>query len=139
MTVRAATINVFTVGHADAPVGVAASVGIVGRRSLGHVTTTHPLGAEAAAYADAEQWCIDHGVMPPCGVEARVYEQGNGWPSPGDYCVGNGVLYRIASQLGRICVGDRLGNWAPCIAVTADWSECPPDGPHSALVMLDCP
>jgi hypothetical protein len=70
-------------------------------------------------------------------VKARIYEQGNGLPGPGDYCGGNGQLYRVESIDGRIVTGDPQGNHVDATVEEADWDDCSEGDEHTARVVLD--
>lgn len=67
---------------------------------------------------------------------ARIYEQGNGFPAPGDYCSGEGRLWAVESIDSHTRTGYPAGNWVYATVSEADWSDCPEDAEHTALVEL---
>lgn len=70
-------------------------------------------------------------------ITAKIIEQGNGLPSEGDYCSGDGQLYEIVSTYGAIHTDDSRGNYVWGKVVEADWSDCAEGDEHSALVVVD--
>ena len=57
---------------------------------------------------------------------ARVLEQGNGFPNVGDYAPGtDGELYRI-TRMSRIHTGNSSGasNYVYAVVELADWGDC---------------
>lgn len=68
-------------------------------------------------------------------MEAYIYEQGNGFPVAGDYCVGGGELYEVVEILGRIETGDTRGNRVLAEVEPAEWSDCAEEDEHTALVV----
>ncbi|HEU4580914.1 MAG TPA: hypothetical protein VFS67_21795 [Polyangiaceae bacterium] len=65
---------------------------------------------------------------------ARIYEQGNGLPSEGDYCAGEGCLWQVESIDSRIQTGDPDGNWVYATVTAADWTDCDEGDEHTARV-----
>lgn len=70
-------------------------------------------------------------------ITANIVEQGNGFPSVGDYVVGEGQLYRVLSTGSRIHTDGRRGNYVTARVEEADWSDCPEGDEHSAMVEID--
>ena len=68
---------------------------------------------------------------------ARIYEQGNGLPTEGDYCGGEGCLWLVESIDSRIQTGDPAGNWVYATVTEADWDDCPEDCEHTARVSTE--
>jgi hypothetical protein len=66
---------------------------------------------------------------------ARIYEQGNGLPSEGDYCLGEGLLWLIESIDSRIQTGDAAGNYVYATVSEADWEDCSEGDKHTARVV----
>lgn len=66
---------------------------------------------------------------------ATIIEQGNGLPSAGDYCAGEGQLWLVESIDSRIQTGDPAGNYVYATVSPADWDDCPEGDEHTAMVV----
>jgi hypothetical protein len=67
-------------------------------------------------------------------MQARIYEQGNGFPDTGDFVPGDGVLYLVTGEsFGPIQTGDSRGNWLGVSVEEADWADCDEESVFTAL------
>ena len=93
-------------------------------------------GIFVTANADGSIQVID--VRGSALMRVTIKEQGNGFPSTGDYVQDHdGNLYLVLSTEGTIHTGHPgTANWIYAIVEEADWDDCPEGCEHSAMV---CP
>jgi hypothetical protein len=71
---------------------------------------------------------------------ARIEEQGNGFPGVGDYCEGEGQLWRVLEMASRIQTGDAMrgdSNYVYACVEEADYADCRDSDVHTARVVTD--
>lgn len=69
-------------------------------------------------------------------IAATIVEQGNGYPSAGDYVQADGELYRVVSTGQNITTGDRRGNAISANLVRANWGDCADGDVHTAKAVI---
>lgn len=58
-------------------------------------------------------------------MDARIIEDGNGFPDVGDYVPGDdGQLYRVVSTGSNIHTTGERANWITAQVEEADWDDC---------------
>lgn len=71
-------------------------------------------------------------------TDVIILEQGNGFPSEGDYVTDGGDIYRVISAGSTIHAPPALSPHSDCYiyasVVAADWDDCPEGQEHSARV-----
>ncbi len=73
-------------------------------------------------------------------MKAIISEQGNGFPSVGDYCAGGGYLYRVVELIGQIQTGGScsgVSNWINAKVELVEWEECEEEDEFPALVTVE--
>lgn len=70
-------------------------------------------------------------------MKAIIEEQGNGFPSAGDYVSSSDQLYRVESIDSRIQTEQFRSNYVYATVEPLDWSECAEGDEFPARVSLD--
>jgi len=71
---------------------------------------------------------------------ATIEEQGDGFPAVGDYCEGEGQLWRVLETASRIQTGDAMrgdANYVYARVESADYTDCDESDVHTARVVTD--
>ena len=66
--------------------------------------------------------------------QVKIFEQGNGLPEAGDFCMGGGQLYQVVSMDSRIQTGDVRGNWVYATVSQVPFHACEEADQHTARV-----
>ena len=69
-------------------------------------------------------------------IEAKIEEQGNGFPQAGAYVACDGDLYRVVELSGPIETTGVRGNWIRALVEAADWSDCADGDEFPAAVVV---
>lgn len=69
-------------------------------------------------------------------IAATIIEQGNGYPSIGDYVQCEGDLYRVVSTGSSITTGDVRGNAISAVLERAKWGDCEEDDVFQAKAII---